>query len=115
MAAWEEELLSGPDQRLLDRVTGHADLADYAAETYLELYTLLVSKHRDYGPHAITRAPGGALAGVLVRAHDKLQRAIHLTRADNTAAAHEPLRDSFRDLANYAVIGLMLLDGTWPE
>jgi hypothetical protein len=25
------------------------------------------------------------------------------------------LRDSFIDLANYAIIGLLVLDGEWPE
>jgi hypothetical protein len=28
---------------------------------------------------------------------------------------HESIRDTYRDIANYAVIAVMVLDGTWPE
>jgi hypothetical protein len=46
--------------------------------------------------------------------HDKLARINHLTDSGN-APEHEALRDSFIDLANYAIIGLLVLDGEWPE
>jgi hypothetical protein len=45
--------------------------------------------------------------------HDKLARINHLTDSGN-APEHEALRDSFIDLANYAIIGLLVLDGEWP-
>ena len=75
---------------------------------------LLISKHRDYGPKNISQSPGGALNGLRVRMHDKLARINHLidTEAD---PEHESLRDSFIDLANYAMIGLLVLDGEWPN
>jgi len=75
---------------------------------------LLLSKHRDYGPTNISRAPGGALNGLRVRMHDKTARINNLI--DNNAdPEHESLRDSFIDLANYAVIALMVMDGEWPN
>jgi hypothetical protein len=83
-----------------------------AGEIYAELLDVLATKQEDYGPHAINRAPGGPLNGINVRLHDKLSRAINLT---STAARHETVRDTYLDLANYAVIALMVLDGTWPE
>jgi hypothetical protein len=46
--------------------------------------------------------------------HDKLARINHLTDSGNTPE-NESLRDSFIDLANYAIIGLLVLDGEWPE
>lgn len=75
---------------------------------------LLVQKHRDYGPKNISGAPGGALNGIRVRMHDKLARINHLldTGADPT---NESLQDSFIDLANYAVIALMVMDGEWDK
>ena len=75
---------------------------------------LLLSKHNDYGPMNISNAPGGPINGLRVRIHDKLARINHLTDSGNEPE-HEALRDSFIDLANYAIIGLLVLDGEWPE
>jgi hypothetical protein len=75
---------------------------------------LLLSKHKDYGPRNISSAPGGAINGLRVRMHDKLARINHLTDSGK-APENESLRDSFIDLANYAIIGLLVLDGNWPD
>jgi hypothetical protein len=75
---------------------------------------LLLSKHRDYGPTNISNAPGGALNGLRVRIHDKVARINHLI--DNGAEPeNEALRDSFLDLANYALIAQLVIDGKWPK
>lgn len=79
-----------------------------------ELYMLLLSKHKDYGPLNIAKSPGGPINGLRVRMWDKIARINHLV--DNGAKAeHESLEDSFKDLANYAIIGLMVLRGKWPQ
>jgi hypothetical protein len=75
---------------------------------------LLLQKHRDYGPSNIADAPGGAINGLRVRMHDKMARINHLVD-NNQQAVNEPLRDSFMDLANYAMIGLLVVDGKWPS
>lgn len=87
---------------------------DKVSDALFELQTVLVGKHHDYGPGNINASPGGALNGLVVRMHDKLARIVHLSETEDLPS-NEPLRDSFIDLANYAVIGLMVLDGTWPE
>jgi hypothetical protein len=81
---------------------------------YVELEELLLSKHKDYGPKNIADAPGGALNGLRVRMHDKLARINHLID-NNQEARHEPLEDSFIDLANYAIIALLVLRGKWDK
>ena len=75
---------------------------------------LLLSKHKDYGPTNISNAPGGPINGLRVRMHDKLARINHLTDSGKDPE-NESLRDSFIDLANYAIIGLLVLDGEWPN
>jgi hypothetical protein len=75
---------------------------------------LLLQKHRDYGPRNIADAPGGAINGLRVRMHDKMARINHLIDSKQSAV-NEPLRDSFIDLANYAMIGLLVVDGKWPS
>lgn len=78
------------------------------------LAELLISKHRDYGPKNISQSPGGPLNGLRVRMWDKLARINNLIET-NADPKHESLEDSFKDMANYAIIGLLVLQGKWPH
>ena len=79
-----------------------------------ELYDLMLSKHADYGPTNISNSPGGPLNGLRVRMWDKMARINNLVE-NGAGAQNEPLEDSFKDLANYAVIGMMVLREKWPQ
>ena len=79
-----------------------------------ELSELLLSKHKDYGPKNISLAPGGAINGLRVRMHDKLARINNLIDS-GASPEHESLEDSFKDMANYAIIGLLVLRGKWDN
>lgn len=79
-----------------------------------ELSDLLLSKHKDYGPKNISQAPGGAINGLRVRMHDKLARINNLIDS-GASPEHESLEDSFKDMANYAIIGLLVLRGKWDN
>jgi hypothetical protein len=79
-----------------------------------ELQVLLLKKHEDYGPKNISESPGGALNGLRVRMHDKLARINNLIDNKKTPK-NEALEDSFIDMANYAVIGLLVLRGKWDK
>ena len=79
-----------------------------------ELSKLLLSKHKDYGPKNISLAPGGAINGLRVRMHDKLARINNLVDS-GASPEHESLEDSFKDMANYAIIGLLVLRGKWDN
>lgn len=83
-------------------------------ETMKELGDLLLSKHKDYGPKNISDSPGGPLNGLRVRMHDKTARINNLIDSKQDAR-HEPLEDSFKDLANYAIIALLVLRGKWDK
>jgi hypothetical protein len=76
--------------------------------------SVLLQKHKDYGPLNIALAPGGPINGLRVRMWDKMARINHLleTGAD---PQNESLKDSFLDLANYAIIAMMVLDDEWPN
>ena len=75
---------------------------------------LLIRKHHDYGPKNIAHSPGGPLNGLRVRMWDKIARINNLLDS-GVQPSNESLRDSFLDLANYGIIALMVLDGTWPK
>lgn len=79
-----------------------------------ELGDLLIQKHYDYGPKNIAESPGGPLNGLRVRMWDKLARINNLFDSKKDAV-NEPLEDSFKDLANYGVIGLLVLRDKWDK
>lgn len=83
-------------------------------DTTSELFDLLLSKHADYGPKNISDSPGGPLNGLRVRMHDKLARINNLVDS-GANPEHESLEDSFKDMANYAIIGLLVLRGQWDS
>jgi hypothetical protein len=81
---------------------------------YNEAEKLLLKKHKDYGPKNISGSPGGAINGLRVRMHDKLARINHLYDTGATPE-NESLRDSFIDMANYAIIAMLVLDDEWDR
>jgi len=84
----------------------------YAADIADELLDILYSKHKDYGPLNIALAPGGPMNGLRVRMYDKLARLNNLIDTGDTPK-HESIEDTLIDLANYAIIGLMVQRGQW--
>lgn len=90
------------------------DFDDEVRIVYDELMSLLLKKHNDYGPKNISDAPGGALNGLRVRIHDKIARINNLIDNGKTPE-YESLEDSFKDLANYAIIALLVLRGKWDK
>jgi hypothetical protein len=89
-------------------------LETHLSNTVNELSELLLSKHKDYGPKNISQAPGGAINGLRVRMHDKLARINNLIDS-GANPEHESLEDSFKDMANYAIIGLLVLRKQWDN
>jgi len=84
-------------------------------EVYNELSDILASKQLDYGPGNINNAPGGAINGILVRMNDKMERLKNLTYHSEGEPQNESIDDSLIDIANYAVIAMMVRRGSWPK
>ncbi|MBC8485729.1 MAG: DUF1599 domain-containing protein [Bacteroidetes bacterium] len=77
------------------------------------IYTLFSVKHKSYGPDNIS---GTGIQGVVIRSWDKINRLRRLvvTGIDDPLV-DESVEDTLMDLANYAIIGLLLLHNIWPE
>jgi Nucleotide modification associated domain 1 len=87
-----------------------------AQKIYDELLAILVKKQIDYGPYNIWHAPGGATNGLMVRMSDKIERLKNLIYSPKSdKPKNESLEDSLVDLANYAVIALMVQRGVWAK
>lgn len=83
------------------------------ADVFDEAEDLMIGRHRDYGPGNIANGFPDPLTALVVRMGDKMERIKHLLSSDNPIYG-ERLRDSWMDLANYGLIGVMCIDGTWP-
>lgn len=108
---YEPKMLKRPINPVIKR---EVHIEAHINNTIKELAELLLSKHRDYGPKNISQAPGGPINGLMVRMHDKLARIVNLNKTGDDPK-HESLEDSFKDMANYAIIGLLVLRGQWDS
>ena len=70
----------------------------------LEIAIMVAEKHKDYGPDNILVFKE---QGLVVRMWDKIGRLKHLVW-NKEVPKHESIEDTFKDLAGYAIIGLML-------
>ena len=95
--------------------TAHKEFVANVWSIMDEIGNLLISKQLDYGPGNVSNAHGGPINGLLVRIGDKFERLKNLIKKDNIKPQHESIEDSFKDLANYGVIGLMVQRGVWPK
>lgn len=112
LSRWELPELSPRDIHTNDQVMDKfiSDVWD----TVDAMGNLLISKQRDYGPGNINNAYGGPINGLLVRMGDKFERIKNLVNS-GVKPEHESLQDSFIDLANYAIIAMMVTAGQWPK
>jgi hypothetical protein len=79
-----------------------------------ELVFLLESKQKDYGPRSVNDAPGGPITGLLVRLHDKFSRANNIA-SKNKTPNNESLRETFIDIAGYALLAILVIDDNFPK
>lgn len=112
--------MSTPENKTTRRI--EIDLpADYSEETYeqlnkfveyfKELGPLFAAKQEAYGKGNIAKFGGH---GVTIRLNDKLERIINLTFNDRVDHVEDDsVRDAWRDVAVYGIIGLMCFDDTW--
>ena len=95
-----------------DRVP-RTGFVDDVSEVFAEAINILIGRHADYGPDNVNNGFPSPLVALVTRMTDKMERIKHLlVKGGDTYG--ERMRDSWIDLANYALIGVMVQDGTWP-
>jgi hypothetical protein len=102
----------------IDRMTSLMERAGIAAIHIMserepfaigEMHKLLVGKQHDYGHGNILHF---GTVGVAVRLCDKIARLLNLTKRGGEAK-HEALTDTYMDILGYAVIAIMLEEGSF--
>ena len=76
---------------------------------FCEAAVLLDSKQRDYGSSNISAF---GERGIVVRMNDKVERLKTLVW-NGAAPEHEKVSDTWLDIANYGIIGLLCHRGEW--
>lgn len=108
------ESLSLATQEQIRRASTDWSFEQAVQQKFQHAKHILLSKHKDYGPKNISESPGGPLNGLRVRMWDKFARINHLIDTGATPE-HESLKDSFLDMANYAIIAMLVLDDEWDK
>lgn len=94
-----------------DLKPNHADIIIDFLSTQLEALKLFKAKQYDYGPGNISNFGD---IGVLVRLNDKIERLKNLMFSGN-AVLNESIEDTWIDIGNYGLIGLMCRRDLWPN
>ena len=96
------------------RTSPNDEFNEAVQQKFQHAKAVLLQKHKDYGPKNISQSPGGPLNGLRVRMWDKMARINNLIDS-RAKPKNESLQDSFLDLANYAIIAMLVLDNEWPN
>ena len=95
-----------------DGESGDVNLEGIVADVFKEVFLLWKERQAKYGHHNISAF---GEVGCLVRGHDKMARLRNaLVDGKGTNSTDESISDSWLDLANYAVMGLVCRRGQWP-
>ena len=98
-----------PLDALADAYGIETEMGREALRIAVDNIQVMDSKQRDYGSNNI--AAFGEY-GVLVRTWDKVSRLKNLLQ-NNSEPKNESIEDSWLDLANYAIIGVLCRRGLW--
>jgi hypothetical protein len=104
-----DETVSQAIPQLAEQLGLTTPLGRKSFEVFCECAILLDQKNRDYGPGNISAF---GEKGVIVRLNDKVERLKTLVWGDKHPE-HEKVSDTWLDIANYGVIGLLCHRGEW--
>jgi hypothetical protein len=101
----------------------YPELADEFKNIQSEMYEMFARKHMDYGLNNI--ALGGdltvesdkkfSLTGLCIRLTDKISRLKNLLSNGKNYVKGESIEDTFIDIANYGIIGLLVGRDKWKK
>ncbi len=102
----------------------YPDLSNEFIRIQAEMYAMFAAKHMDYGLNNI--ALGGdivnnsndkqfSLTGLCIRLTDKISRLKNLLINGRSFVKGEGMEDTFIDIANYGIIGLLVGRDKWKK
>jgi len=113
-----------PSSTVQEFETEYRELANEFKGIMGEMYEMFAAKHMDYGLNNITL--GGdilnnkedkkfSLTGLAIRLTDKISRLKNLLINGKNFVKGEGMEDTFIDIANYGIIGLLVGRNKWKK
>jgi hypothetical protein len=104
--------------------TEYPELSEEFKNIQAEMYKMFAAKHMDYGLNNISL--GGdilnnesdkkfSLTGLAIRLTDKISRLKNLLINGRAFVIGEGMEDTFLDIANYGIIGLLVGRNKWKK
>lgn len=102
----------------------YPELADEFKQIQKEMYNMFARKHLDYGLNNIalggdilnnTEDKAFSLTGLTIRLTDKISRLKNLLINGKNFVKGEGMEDTFIDIANYGIIGLLVGRDKWKK
>ena len=114
----------GKDQIIEIFEAEYPELSNEFKNIQIEMYEMFAAKHMDYGLNNI--ALGGdilnnendkkfSLTGLAIRLTDKISRLKNLLINGRAFVKGEGMEDTFLDIANYGIIGLLVGRNKWKK
>ena len=112
------------DDTILLFESEYPSLSEEFKKIQVEMYKMFAAKHMDYGLNNITL--GGdilnnesdkkfSLTGLAIRLTDKISRLKNLLINGRSFVQGEGMEDTFLDIANYGIIGLLVGRNKWKK
>jgi len=102
-------------EAIVDTLEIQTDMGREIVKVALECVKLFDDKQQDYGS---TNISASGEIGIAVRIQDKASRMRHILlkgMRGETGVKNEPLEDTYQDVANYGMIGMLLNRKVWPD
>lgn len=100
-----------PYQLVCDGVSGNPRLEQFMAQNMIKMFEIFKKKQASYGCGNISEF---GEKGVIIRMNDKMKRLIKLVWFDQpNPLADENIEDTYFDMADYALIALLVRAGKW--
>lgn len=97
----------------VDGSSGSEFIEENMAKLLVDLFETFKKKQACYGKGNIAKF---GEVGVLIRANDKIERLYNLVfKQVNNALPDETIADTWLDLADYALIALLVRSGIWEK
>src|SRR3990167_63318 len=97
----------------IDGISGSPELESAMANQLISLFQRFKKKQVSYVAGNISAF---GEKGVIIRMHDKLERIVKIAyRGDPNPLDDETIEDTYYDIADYAMIALLVREGLWPN
>ena len=106
-----------PSSTVQEFETEYRELANEFKGIMGEMYEMFAAKHMDYGGDILNNKEDKkfSLTGLAIRLTDKISRLKNLLINGKNFVKGEGMEDTFIDIANYGIIGLLVGRNKWKK